>query len=181
MGRFCSWRLRSACGVPQPHKGAAVAGGAIAASGRNMQIQHLEGGIVRQIEAQEGDAVQKGDVVIVLDDTAARTQVNRLSKQWLALSVRVSRLGAERDGAAQFLGTARGNIQVATFDGSAIVEEEQKEFAARLTRFRSELVILGQRLDQLAETKAGLMAQGAAVEKTTGGRPRRAGTKAGSS
>ena len=152
-------------GATAPIGGAAVAAGTIAAAGRNIQMQHLEGGIVRQITVREGDAVHKDDVVLVLDDTSARTQVNRLSKQWFSLVVRVSRLGAERDGADRFVGSSTGNIPIATSDGAAIVEEEQKEFSARLARFRSELIILGQRLDQLSETKAGLVAQGAAVER----------------
>ncbi|ANL50251.1 HlyD family secretion protein (plasmid) [Rhizobium phaseoli] len=151
-------------GAIAPIGGAAVAAGTIAAAGRNVQMQHLEGGIVREIRVREGDEVHKGDVVLVLDDTSARTQVNRLSKQWLSLAVRVSRLGAERDGADRFVGSSAG-IPIATSDGAAIVEEEQKEFSARLTRFRSELIILGQRLDQLSETRAGLLAQGAAVER----------------
>lgn len=152
-------------GATAPIGGAAVAAGTIAAAGRNVQMQHLEGGIVREIRVREGDAVHKGDVVLVLDDTSARTQVNRLSKQWLSLAVRVSRLGAERDGADRFVGSSKGNIPIATSDGAAIVEEEQKEFSARLTRFRSEMIILGQRLDQLSETRVGLVAQGVAVER----------------
>lgn len=46
-----------------------------------------------------------------------------------------------------------------------IVDEENKEFQARLARFRSEQLILGQRLNQLADTERGLRDQKAAIEK----------------
>ncbi|MBY5766625.1 HlyD family type I secretion periplasmic adaptor subunit [Rhizobium leguminosarum] len=158
-GTFGLW------GASAPISGAAVADGTIAAAGRNIQMQHLEGGIVRSIEVREGDVVRRGDTVMVLDDTDARTQVNRLVKQWLSLCVRVSRLEAERDGWEQFANVACREQLPITIDSAEIVHEEQKEFTARLARFHSEQTILGQRLEQLDETRAGLGEQKAAIQK----------------
>lgn len=158
-GTFGLW------GAAAPISGAAVADGTIAAAGRNIQMQHLEGGIVRSIEVREGDVVRRGDTVMVLDDTDARTQVNRLVKQWLSLCVRVSRLEAERDGREQFANIACSEQLPITIDAAEIVREEQKEFTARLARFHSEQTILGQRLEQLDETRAGLGEQKAAIQK----------------
>lgn len=152
-------------GATAPISGAAVASGTIAAAGRNVQLQHLEGGIVRDILAREGDRVRKGDTVIVLDDTAAKTQLNRLVKQWISLSARIQRLNAERDGATTLNADIRNDNIPLTSDVPIIVKEEQKEFEARFARFRSEQVILGQRLDQLHEAKSGLREQQAAIEK----------------
>ncbi|CAN7621122.1 hypothetical protein [Rhizobium sp. LjRoot258] len=92
LGSFGFW------GATAPISGAAVATGAIAAAGRNIQMQHLEGGIVREIKVREGDVVSRGDMVMILDDTAAKTQLNRLTKQWVSLSAQIQRLEAERDG-----------------------------------------------------------------------------------
>lgn len=142
--------------------GAAVAHGTIAAAGRNIALQHPEGGIIRRIMVREGDEVHKGDVVLVLDDTAARTQVNRLAKQLLSLNIRIQRLEAERDGSTLFAADQSGEDALSEKE---IVDEEQKEFAARLARFSSEQSILRQHLTQLDETKRGLIDQKAAIEK----------------
>lgn len=142
-----------------------MAAGTIAAAGRNIQMQHLEGGIVRSISIREGDTVHLGDTIMVLDDTAARTQLNRLAKQWLSLCIRIERLGAERDGAAQLAGTDCGRRLPIYVDSTEIISEEEKEFKARLARFRSEQTILEERLEQLGETLSGLSEQKAAVQK----------------
>ncbi|MBY5558860.1 HlyD family type I secretion periplasmic adaptor subunit [Rhizobium leguminosarum] len=148
-----------------PISGAAVAAGTIAAAGRNIQMQHLEGGIVRSISIREGDVVRRGDTIMVLDDTAARTQLNRLAKQWLSLCIRIERLGAERDGASELVDTHCGKRLPISVDPSEIILEEEKEFNARLARFRSEQTILEERLDQLNETLSGLGERRAAVQK----------------
>ncbi|MBY5468262.1 HlyD family type I secretion periplasmic adaptor subunit (plasmid) [Rhizobium leguminosarum] len=148
-----------------PISGAAVAAGTIAAAGRNIQMQHLEGGIVRSISIREGDAVRRGDTIMVLDDTAARTQLNRLAKQWLSLCIRIERLGAERDGATVLVDTLCGKRLPIDVDPREIILEEEKEFNARLARFRSEQTILEERLDQLDETLTGLGERRAAVHK----------------
>src|SRR5689334_12092260 len=81
--------------VTAPLAGAAVAPGTIAASGRNILIQHLEGGIIGKINVREGDHVTAGEELILLNDTAAKTQVNRLRKQAISLSATAERLAVE--------------------------------------------------------------------------------------
>nr|WP_064251325.1 HlyD family type I secretion periplasmic adaptor subunit [Rhizobium leguminosarum]OAP88079.1 hemolysin D [Rhizobium leguminosarum] len=158
LGTFGLW------GATAPISGAAVAAGTIAAAGRNIQMQHLEGGIVREIKVREGDVVNRGDMVMILDDTAAKTQLNRLAKQWVSLSAQIQRLEAERDGRDIFNPVIAGTISAAMLNVTDIVTEENKEFEARLARFRSEQLILGQRLNQLDDTGKGLRDQKAAIE-----------------
>jgi len=77
--------------------GAVVASGAISPKGRPQLVQHLDGGIAREIRVRNGSMVGKGDLLIVLDDTQLRAAVeihrNRLH-EGLARHVRLS---AERD------------------------------------------------------------------------------------
>jgi HlyD family secretion protein len=63
-----------------PLAGATIAPGYVAAAGQNIMIQHLEGGIIRKIDAREGDHVKAGQPLLVLDATAAEAQLNRLLK-----------------------------------------------------------------------------------------------------
>ena len=60
-------------------------------------IQHLEGGIIKQINAREGDHVKAGQPLLTLDSTIAEAQLNRMLKQLAALRAKSKRLEAERD------------------------------------------------------------------------------------
>ncbi len=55
-----------------PLEGAVVAAGSFVPTGQNKQVQHLEGGIVREMLVKEGDLVDKGQLLLRLDDTASK-------------------------------------------------------------------------------------------------------------
>ncbi len=65
-GVFGIWSLTA------PLNGAVVAPAVVKVEGNRKSVQHLDGGIVKQINVKEGDHVKAGDVLIILDDTAAR-------------------------------------------------------------------------------------------------------------
>ncbi|MFZ1773272.1 MAG: HlyD family type I secretion periplasmic adaptor subunit [Rhizobiaceae bacterium] len=138
-----------------PLAGAAVAEGVIAAAGRNIGVQHLEGGLVKAVNVREGDRVAASQILIELDRTSAESQLNRLLKQRTALVTKAARLEAERDGMAAMPPLPASNVD----DGRKIEDEQRKEFAARLARFESEREILNQRVNALAESVEGLAAQ----------------------
>src|SRR6516162_11145999 len=58
--------------------GAVITSGAFVTTGQNKIIQHLEGGVIRDILVREGDTVEAGQTVIQLDDTAPRAELDRL-------------------------------------------------------------------------------------------------------
>ena len=58
-----------------PIAGAVVASGVFVVTGQNKIIQHLEGGMIREIYVREGDKVEAGQVLLELDDTAARAEL----------------------------------------------------------------------------------------------------------
>src|SRR5690348_6276145 len=61
-----------------PLNGAVVAVGSFVATGQNKQVQHLEGGIVRDLLVNEGDLVEAGQTLVELDETPARSSLRRL-------------------------------------------------------------------------------------------------------
>ena len=63
-----------------PLNGAVVAPAVIKVEGNRKTIQHLDGGIVRELRVREGDRVAAGQTVILLDDTQARAAVTMLSQ-----------------------------------------------------------------------------------------------------
>lgn len=75
-----------------------VAEGEVVPSSQVKSIQHLEGGIVRAIEVREGDAVKKGQPLIVLESTASGADVNELRTRITSLKIEIARLTAEEEG-----------------------------------------------------------------------------------
>lgn len=146
-----------------PLSGAALAPGVVAAAGRNIHIQHLEGGIVADIKVTEGDRVSAGQSLLLLDTTQAKTQLNRLSQQWVIYQAMIARLTAERDGLEVL--PALPPAPIAPEVDKAVIEHQRKEFVARLSRYRSERAILKQRVATLEEARTGLAAQLKAIDE----------------
>ena len=76
----------------------AIAQGQVQVAGEQRVVQHLEGGIIREIRVKEGDLVREGQTLIVLDATQSQVLVGRLEQQYLAALGREARLIAERQG-----------------------------------------------------------------------------------
>ena len=148
-----------------PLSGAAMASAVVIAAGQNVNVQHLEGGIVRSIEVEEGDRVEAGDPMLTLDPTVAEAQLNRFSKQLVTLRAKAARLVAERDGAEDIRLDDLPPVSVEGFDPESVLEDQRKEFQARLARYNTELEILDQRAEALIQALKGLEAQKQAAER----------------
>jgi HlyD family secretion protein len=159
VGSFGVWAATA------PLAGAVIAPGTFAAAGRNIQVQHLEGGVVRQILAQEGDTVTKGQTLIELDPTSPQTLLNRLINQAITLEMMALRLSAERDGLSElsFPVSQPGWTSLDKGQLAASFVEQKKEFDVRLSRFKTESEMLRQRIIAYQEAVTGLEAQKRAV------------------
>jgi HlyD family secretion protein/epimerase transport system membrane fusion protein len=148
-----------------PLSGAVITQGTISATGGNILIQHPEGGIIRELLVREGDRVEQGQDMIVLDKTAAQAELNRLTLQSIALKASAARLEAERDGLDRLAPVTEAAPAPFQHDFEVVMREQQKEFDARLARFRSEQSILSQRVAMHRESVQGLNAQKAAIQQ----------------
>ncbi|MBP5118294.1 HlyD family type I secretion periplasmic adaptor subunit [Pseudomonas protegens] len=83
-------------------KGVAVSG-KVMVSGHRKTVQHQSGGIVERIEVKEGDRVSAGQVLLRLNETPLRTQMQSLRSQYLGSLASEARLNAERDGASDIV------------------------------------------------------------------------------
>lgn len=92
-GAFAAWSAFA------PLSEAAIASGMIKVEGTRRTIQHLEGGIVREILVRDGDRVRAGQVLMRLDDIRAGTDLETLRSQRWALMAQDARLAAELDDA----------------------------------------------------------------------------------
>lgn len=76
---------------------AVVAMGQISVESYRKTVQHLEGGIVREILVRDGDTVREGDVLVRLDPTRSEA-TDKTYRQQLALALALeARLLAQRD------------------------------------------------------------------------------------
>src|SRR6478609_7356889 len=64
-----------------PLNGAVVAPAVVKVDGNRKTIQHLDGGIVKELRVKEGDRVSAGDILVVLDETQARSEYQVLSQE----------------------------------------------------------------------------------------------------
>ncbi|MCP5688074.1 biotin/lipoyl-binding protein, partial [Klebsiella pneumoniae] len=61
-------------------------------------VQHLEGGIVKELLARDGDMVKQGDPLIVLDEAQLSAEYESTRNQLIVARYKEARLRAERDG-----------------------------------------------------------------------------------
>jgi len=78
-----------------PITSAAIATGVVGVEGHKKQIQHLDGGIVSQINVRDGDTVKTGQSLLVLNDIAVRTEFDDVNNQYIKASAEYARWSAE--------------------------------------------------------------------------------------
>jgi len=79
-----------------PLSGAVIGSGFVKLDTNRKTVQHLEGGIVKEIRVRDGDYVKAGQVLIVIEDETISAGVDMLQGQLDALRIKAARLEAER-------------------------------------------------------------------------------------
>jgi HlyD family secretion protein len=77
---------------------AAVADGTVVVDSNKKSVQHLEGGIIKDLLVRDGDQVKAGDVLLRLDPTQVQSQINQLHMEHYSRLARIARLTAEQEG-----------------------------------------------------------------------------------
>ncbi|MCO6181034.1 HlyD family type I secretion periplasmic adaptor subunit [Ciceribacter sp. RN22] len=90
---FVAWAVLA------PLNAAAIAPGTIVLSSERKTVQHLEGGLVTEIFVSEGEAVVRGQSLLVVQDLAERSRIEALTVQLVNTNAQIARLIAERDAA----------------------------------------------------------------------------------
>ncbi len=147
---FCMWAGFA------PLAGGAVAPGIVSPDSNRKTVQHLEGGIVRELNVREGDVVVEGQPLVVLDPLQSRTQFESLSAQRLSLLARKVRLEAERSGATAV--AFPPEIEGAP-GADAITQSQRQIFAARRDVHRARQSVLAEKVAQFNQLINGLNAQ----------------------
>lgn len=145
-------------GNTAPIAGAVVASGVFVATGQNKIIQHLEGGVIRDIHVREGDVVEQGQLLIELDSTAPNTELRRLFLRRMRLTAIDARLHAEMREQPEITFPE----ELAGSDSSEvkeILESQRLTFTARRNNMNSDIAGINEGINALNERIQGSKVQ----------------------
>ena len=144
--------------------GAIVASGQIEVDQNRQVVQHPDGGVVKDIYVEEGDAVSVGDVLISLDPSIEESELSIIQGQVFELMARRGRLTAERDGIGAITFDPRLIERAKTDAGIAeLMQGQENLFQARVASNAKQIEQLTKRKSQIANQIDGIVAQRAAV------------------
>ncbi|SHI02090.1 HlyD family type I secretion periplasmic adaptor subunit [Bradyrhizobium erythrophlei] len=139
--------------------GALIAPGAIVVESNVKKVQHPTGGVVGELLAHDGDIVKAGDVVVRLDDTVTKANLAIVTKNLNGLWARAARLEAEQQGLDKVVFPPMLLDQADDPDVKNIIANETKLFEVRTNGRVGQKAQLRERITQLNEEIAGLVAQ----------------------
>jgi HlyD family type I secretion membrane fusion protein len=155
--------------VLAPLSGAVIVPGIVEVDSYRKTVQHLEGGIVKEILVRPGDHVAKGQPLLVLDDIQAASAVGVLRVQLDGELAKQARLVAEiaRADAIRFPEElAQRRTESAKLD--ALIQAEESLFAARRQLMEGQVAILRAQVQDVDEEIRGLAAQIESVDRNIG-------------
>ncbi len=142
-----------------PLSSAAVSSGQVILDSNRKTIQHLEGGIIKEILVKEGSLVKEGDIIIKLDETAAKAKLDQLKSQYYSELAAQGRLLAERDNKP----TIAFSDELLTQKDNPVVRDnvdsQTRLFEARRKSIDGQIDVLKQKIEQSKQEIVGLEAQ----------------------
>lgn len=153
-GGFMAWATLA------PLDAGVAAPGTVVVSGNRKAVQPLVGGKVVELAVRDGDAVKIGQVLVRLDDTQARSQLDVARGQWFTASAVEARLVAERLGHHEIDFPAALRHADTDPRAMAAMALQRELFATRQRGLASEIAIL-------QESIRGLEAQLQGIEAST--------------
>jgi HlyD family secretion protein len=123
------------------------------------KVQHPTGGVVGELLVRDGDQVEEGDLLIRLDETVTRANLQVIVRQLDELTGRKARLEAERDGHDAIDIPPELSSRQSDPDVARVIAAEQKLFQARRTARESQRAQLTKRITQLQNEIVGLRSQ----------------------
>lgn len=145
--------------------GAVVSTGQFVVDGNVKKVQHQAGGIVGELKVRDGDRVEQDQLLIRLDDTVTRSNLQIVAKQLDEFAARRARLQAERDRKAAItlapeLAARQGEAEIVE-----LIAAEQSLFEARRSARDGQKAQLHKRVTQLRDEIGGIRAQQVARDR----------------
>lgn len=134
--------------------------GKVIPSSKEQVIQSLEGGILTKLNVQEGDIVQKGEILAQLDPTRFASNVGESKSLLIAAQATAARLRAEVNGTPLVFPEIVAKDQKLVDEETALYLSRKKDQKQTLAGFKEALQLVQQ---ELAMTEP-LVSKGAASE-----------------
>jgi adhesin transport system membrane fusion protein len=113
--------------------------GRIVPSSKTQIIQNLEGGILSEILVHEGDIVERGSIMLRIDNTAAQANFRDLQTQYYNLQATILRLEAElNDGELTFPDEIQKEAPGAASDQKSLFEARRRQLQAQISVLESQ-------------------------------------------
>lgn len=130
--------------------------GEVVPSTQVKEVQHLEGGIVREFLVREGESVEAGQAILVLEPVRPDADVQEVATRVAALEADIARMNAERSASAE---PDYGSLQETH---PSIVSKSLDLFQSRRADLENRLAfqvqVVDQRAAEIRETDARLAA-----------------------
>ncbi len=148
-----------------PLQSAIMAPGVIVVASRVKDIQHLEGGIVRDILVNEGQTVKAGQLLVRMDGTQAKANLESLTDEADALEAQEARLEAQRDGKDSITFPPDLTKRASDPKVAQAMQGEINSFNSQRETLQKQTDILNQKSGENLRIIAGLKSEQAATEK----------------
>lgn len=158
-GGFGTWAFTA------PLAAAVIAQGSFVASGQNKIVQHLEGGIIKELLVSEGDHVRYDQPLVRLDETAAQATERQLFLRQVRLDAMAARLTAEVGRASMISFPESVTANIDDPDIKPIVDGQQLNFDAARSKLQSDVGLLEQNISAFRYRADGYQQQRDAVQR----------------
>ena len=141
-----------------PIRGAVIAEGMVKIEHQRKTIQHLENAIIKEILVHEGDHVQEGQLLAVLQDAEIKSTLNILKDQISALQIKEARLRAERSLSSTMASPEEIGLEL-TDKIRHLYQGEESLFKTKRKGLDDQLLLIRQEIALIQKEKAGIQVQ----------------------
>lgn len=157
-GGFSLWAFRA------PLAAAVISQGSFVATGRNKIVQHLEGGIIKDIAVSEGETVVAGQIILTLDETSAMASQRELFLRKIRLEASEARILAEYNGEDRLVFPIEIDSLRSDFEVATILDSQRISFDVAVQGLRNDIALLERNIDALQIRSSGYSTQLSATQ-----------------
>ncbi len=152
-GGFGAWAFLA------PLAAAVISQGSFVATGRNKIVQHLEGGIIKEILVNEGDVVVAGQPIMLLDETSALANERELFLRRVRLEAMQARILAEYGKNKTLTFPEELRSLRTDFEVASMLDAQQIIFDSTNQQLRNDIGLLEQSIEALTVRALGYSEQ----------------------
>ncbi len=139
-------------------QGAVIASGSVSVLGKPKTVQHLDGGIVATINVENGASVEAGSILMQLDDTILKSNLDIYKNRFREAVSRRDRLAAERDGVNSLVFNDEPFVKIGFPSDQEFEDGQRAIFKARQATYDGQVTQLNEKIRQLGNQIDGLKA-----------------------